>query len=143
MEYHRPGRKETAPGRRAVAPPRDRFASGGMLHFGQGKWYPGESLPRWAYGCWWRKDGIPLWNEPHLVAEDGRDYGYHPSDAEAFITNLARRLGVDPGHAISAYEDTWYYLWKERCLPGNVDPLQSNLDNPEERARLAKVFEQG
>src|SRR5262249_32315204 len=61
----------------------------------------------------------------------------------AFIANLARRLGVDARHAIPGFEDAWYYLWKERRLPGNVDPLQSNLDEPEERARLARVFEQG
>ncbi len=122
---------------------RDRFAPGGLLHFGQGKWYPGESLPRWAYACYWRKDGISLWTEPHLVAEDGRDYGYGPDDAHAFISDLARRLAVDPGHALAGREDTWYYLWKERTLPVNVDPLESRLDNPEERARLATIFEQG
>ncbi|MBI3821494.1 MAG: transglutaminase family protein [Planctomycetes bacterium] len=122
---------------------RDRFAPGGLLHLGQGKWYPGESLPRWAYGCWWRKDGIALWTEPHLVAEDGRDYGYGPDDAQAFISDLAKRLAVDPAHAIAGFEDTWYYLWKERRLPGNVNPLKNNLDDAEERARLAKVFEQG
>ena len=41
------------------------------------------------------------------------------------------------------YEDVWYYLWKERRLPVNVDPLESRLDNEEDRHRLAKVFEQG
>ncbi len=122
---------------------RDRFAPGGLLHFGQGKWYPGESLPRWAYACYWRKDGIPLWTDPHLVAEDGRDYGYGPEDAQAFVTDLARRLAVNPVHAIPGYEDTWYYLWKERKLPTNVDPLKSNLDDAEERARLTRIFEQG
>jgi uncharacterized protein (DUF2126 family)/transglutaminase-like putative cysteine protease len=122
---------------------RDRFAPGGLLHFGQGKWYPGESLPRWALACYWRKDDIPLWTDPHLVAEDGRNYGYGAGDAQIFITALANRLGVNPGHAISAYEDTWYYLWKERRLPANVDPLKNNLEDPEERARLAKVFGQG
>ena len=41
------------------------------------------------------------------------------------------------------YEDVWYYLWKERRLPVNVDVLENKLDDPEERRRLAKVFEQG
>jgi uncharacterized protein (DUF2126 family)/transglutaminase-like putative cysteine protease len=122
---------------------RDRFAPGGLLHFGQGKWYPGESLPRWAFGCYWRKDGIPLWTEPHLVAEDGRDYGYGAEDARTFVSTLAKRLSVNPAHAIAGHEDTWYYLWKERRLPSNVDPLQNRLDDVEERTRLAKIFEQG
>ncbi len=122
---------------------RDQFAPGGLLHFGQGKWYPGESLPRWALGCWWRKDGIPLWTEPHLVAQEGHDYGYGPDDAQAFMLELTHRLAVDPAHAIPGFEDAWYYLWKERNLPVNVDPLKNRLDDPEERKRLAQVFEQG
>ena len=120
-----------------------RFAKGPLLHFGQGKWYPGESLPRWALSCYWRKDGQPIWHQPELIAEDDRDYGVGVAEAEAFMTTLAQRLGLSREFILPAYEDAWYYLWKERRLPVNVDPLESQLDDPEARATLARVFEQG
>ena len=122
---------------------RDRFAPGALLHFGQGKWYPGEPLPRWAFGCYWRTDGQPIWLDERLYADDDRDYGFTATDASLFASTLAQTLGVDPRHAISGYEDAWYYLWKERRLPTNVDPLASKLDDPLERTRLAKAFEHG
>ena len=121
----------------------DRFAQGGLLHFGQGKWYPGESLPRWSFGCWWRKDGHPIWRDPSLIAKEDATYGYGPDDAAAFIQQLARQIGVDPGNATASYEDAYYYMWKERLLPSNVDVMKSRLENPEERARIAKVFDPG
>jgi len=122
---------------------RDRFAPGGLLHFGQGKWYPGESLPRWAFGCYWRRDGEPIWLDQKLIAEEDGGYGFTSADAKAFVISLAAELEVDPKFAIPGHEDAWYHLWKERTLPANVDPLKSNLDDPEERVRLAKVLEKG
>jgi uncharacterized protein (DUF2126 family)/transglutaminase-like putative cysteine protease len=122
---------------------RDRFAPGGLLHFGQGKWYPGESLPRWAFGCFWRRDGVPIWNSMEWVADEAHAYGFNENDAERFATTLAERLGVNAEYCVPGYEDVWYYLLRERQLPVNVDPLESNLEDPEERLRLARVFEQG
>ncbi len=122
---------------------RDRFAPGGLLHHGMGKWYPGESLPRWTLGLYWRKDGEPIWQDTSLQADENVPGKQTSHCARAFILNLAERLGVNPAHAQAGYEDAWYYLWKERRLPVNVDPLESNLDNAEDRARLARVFEQG
>ena len=122
---------------------RDRFAPGGLLHFGQGKWYPGESLPRWAFGCYWRRDGEPIWRDSQLVADNQKAYGFGSADAQRFIHTLALALQVDPSRILPGYEDVCYYLWKERRLPSNVNPLDSRLDDPEERERLARVFEQG
>jgi uncharacterized protein (DUF2126 family) len=120
-----------------------RLAPGGLLHYGQGKWYPGESLPRWAFSCYWRKDGVPLWKDPSLFADERINYGHTDREALRFITALASSLEVDPRFLMPGYEDAWYYLWKERRLPVNVNPLALELSEPEERARLARVFEQG
>ncbi len=120
-----------------------KFAPGGLLHFGQGKWYPGESLPRWALACYWRKDGQTIWQDDELFAKEGQNYGHTDREAERFITQLARLLELKTRHVIPAYEDAWYYMWRERRLPTNVDPLKSKLDDKEERSRLAKIFDQG
>ena len=111
--------------------------------YGQGKWYPGELLPRWALSCYWRKDGVPIWENPRLIAEDGKDYGYTSEDARKFLEALTRRLQVDASFAMAAYEDSFYYLWKERRLPVNVDPLDPKLEDPVERKRVARIFEEG
>jgi uncharacterized protein (DUF2126 family)/transglutaminase-like putative cysteine protease len=122
---------------------RARFAPGGLFHHGQGKWYPGEPLPRWALGCYWRKDGQPVWRHEDLVAAEDGNYGHTEDDARAFVIRLAERLALDRGFEIPAYEDAFYYLWKERRLPVNVDPFDSKLSDPLERERLARLFEQG
>ncbi|MCP5433529.1 MAG: transglutaminase family protein [Alphaproteobacteria bacterium] len=123
---------------------RARFAPDGLLHFGQGKWYPGESLPRWAFALYWRADGKPLWRESQLIAHDGRAPG--PVDAtlaEAFTEALAEALKVDAKCIVPAFEDPAPYILRESQLPDNVDPLQNRLEDAEERARLARVFSRG
>jgi len=120
-----------------------RFAPGGLLHFGQGKWYPGESLPRWALQLYWRCDGDALWTHEEMQADERRDYGFGLAEAERFMVRLADRLGVPAAFARATYEDPWHYLYKERRLPINVDPFDAKLEDPEERARLARVFEAG
>jgi uncharacterized protein (DUF2126 family) len=121
----------------------DRFAKNGLLHWGQGKWYPGESLPRWSYACFWRKDGEPIWGDPALTGEMETNYGFDAARAKQFADELAVRLGISQRWLMPAYEDAWYYLWKERKLPINVDPLRNNLTEPEDRRRLADIFETG
>jgi uncharacterized protein (DUF2126 family) len=120
-----------------------RYGPGGFLHFGQGKWYPGEQLPRWALSAVWRRDGQPCWHDPSLFADERLGGSAKVEDAHTFMLALADALGVNPSHAQAGFEDTWYYLWRERRLPVNVDPFDSKVDDELERARLRKVFEQG
>ena len=122
---------------------RERYGKGGFLHFGQGKWYPGEQLPRWALSIFWRTDGRPCWHDPSLFADERTSPVYTSEDAKRFIDSLATRLGVGPSFIQPGYEDTWYYLWRERRLPVNVDPLDSRVDDELERVRLRRVYDQG
>jgi uncharacterized protein (DUF2126 family)/transglutaminase-like putative cysteine protease len=122
---------------------KQKYAPQGLSHFGQGKWYPGEQLPRWSLNCFWRRDGEPIWQNPALLDDERRDRGVTAEVAGTFLATVAGKLGLSPEHMFAAYEDAFYYLWRERRLPGNVDPFDSRLDDPQERARLAKVFEQG
>lgn len=122
---------------------RHRFGPGGLLHYGTGKWYPGEQLPRWALGCYWRKDGVPVWQDDSLIADERHDYGHGIAEAQQYMNELVRLLAVDAKHIMPGYEDIYYHLWRERRLPANVDPLQSNLKDEMERARLRKIFQRG
>jgi uncharacterized protein (DUF2126 family)/transglutaminase-like putative cysteine protease len=122
---------------------KEKYAANGLIHLGQGKWYPGEPLPRWSLSCFWRKDGEPVWNDAALLADEGVDLGATEAQGAQFLRALAARLGLDAKCVFPAYEDTWYYLWRERKLPANVDPFDSRLDDPLERARLRKLFQQG
>jgi len=99
------------------------FAPGGLLHYGQGKWYPGEPLPRWALGCFWRNDGQALWGDEKLIADEQRDYGHTEQDSQRFGEALARRLGLAERHLLPGYEDWIYYLWRESCQPENYNPV--------------------
>ncbi|HEX4871435.1 MAG TPA: transglutaminase family protein [Nevskiaceae bacterium] len=118
---------------------RERFAPGGLLTFGQGKWYPGESLPRWAYSLYWRGDGRPLVRGDLASGTTAADL----HSARALIRGIAQRLEVMPDNALPAYEDAFHYLHRERQLPENVLPEDNKLKDPEERARIARVFERG
>jgi uncharacterized protein (DUF2126 family)/transglutaminase-like putative cysteine protease len=122
---------------------RDRFAPGGLLHYGQGKWYPGEALPRWAFSLYWRADGQPLWKNPDRIAAERADHHPGAEDARAFTNAVARRLGLNESHVAPAYEDFWHHVGKERLLAPNVDAIDSRLEDADERRRLARVFGHG
>lgn len=119
-----------------------RFAHGGLLHFGQGKWYPGELFPRWQYALYWRKDGQPIWKNDDLVAKEGEThYTFH--DAERFAIELTKHLGIDPKNISPTYEDPIYWALEEGKLPVNLDPMAVNLKDSVQRHTLAKLLEKG
>ena len=122
---------------------RDVFAKGAMLHYGQGKWYPGEPLPRWQYGIFWRKDGTSVWRNPALLADINKDYGHTVKQAQKFIHQISQRLGVHSRYIVTAFEDSFYYLWQEGTIPENIDPLKSNLKDSIERKTLTKLLDTG
>ncbi|MCB1154948.1 transglutaminase family protein, partial [bacterium] len=121
----------------------DLWGVGGFLHYGQGKWYPGEPLPRWALSCFWRKDGQLIWRDPALFARLDDNVGHGAEQARSFTEALAAELGITTECVLPAFEDVFYYLWKEKRLPVNVDPFDAKLDDELERDRLARIFQQG
>jgi uncharacterized protein (DUF2126 family) len=122
---------------------RAKYGAGGFVHMGQGKWYPGEQLPRWALSVFWRADGQPCWSDPSLFADERKPAQVSDDDVQRFTERLAQRLKLDTKFIQAGYEDAFYFLWRERRLPANVDPFDSRLDDELERARLRRVFEQG
>jgi len=123
----------------------DRFAPGGLLHHGQGKWYPGELLPRWAFALYWRADGEPVWRNEAVIAGElaleGPKAG--PPEAARFAERFAAALDLDPGCVMAAFEDPLHWIGKEGALPVNFDQEDLPIDDPAERARLLRAFEDG
>ncbi|KUF12469.1 DUF2126 domain-containing protein [Pseudoponticoccus marisrubri] len=122
---------------------RGRFAPGGFLHYGQGKWYPGETLPRWTFALYWRRDGKPVWKNDAHVARENPAQAAGIAEAESFLSKFAENLGIPRDHAQPAFEDPAEWVLREAGLPANVSPEDSKLKDPEARARIARVFNRG
>src|SRR4026209_2273376 len=84
---------------------------GGFLFRGQGKWYPGEPLPRWALSCFFRHDGVSTWQDPSLIALSGENHGHGSEEAARFVKRLEELLSLEQPGTMPAYEDAWYHLW--------------------------------
>jgi len=122
---------------------KEHFAKGGMLHYGQGKWYPGEPLPRWAINMYWRVDGTPIWQDASLFSDEKTPDKYTLEHATKFAERLAAELDFPKECLIPAYEDVVQQAQLEERLPENIDPLKVNLKDSEERRRLARLLEAG
>ncbi len=111
---------------------REKTAPASLLHCGQGKWYPGEPLPRWALGCYSRADGVPVWQADQLIAHDGHDDGLTTHDAQRFLQALTRRLQVTAENILPAYDPdaespAGYVLPIRRRQPGGRIAWSSQL----------------
>lgn len=120
---------------------RTRFATGALHMFTQGKWYPGEILPRWAMPCFWRADKVPLWKDETLLADPDSDLGHKLETAEAFLGAVGETLGIPKFYILPAREDTPYYLWKDRRLPLSDEIMEADLYERAERDRLQKLVD--
>jgi uncharacterized protein (DUF2126 family) len=120
---------------------KEKYAPNGLVHFGQGKWYPGEPLPRWSLSLFFMHDGSPLFTG--AIADEAKPSGADHAIAKKLLEGVARHLGVDASCVFPACEDALYYVWREGKLPVGVDPAHSKLDDPLERARLARLFAAG
>ena len=116
---------------------RDRLAPGGLVLRRPGKWYPGETLPRWALDVVGRRGGVPLWSGGGARREASTQA------AEMVARAVAARLGLDVGAVLPAWEDAWHFIRDEAELPPGLDPHASDLSDPEERQRLARVLDAG
>ncbi|WP_020591331.1 DUF2126 domain-containing protein [Kiloniella laminariae] len=119
----------------------DRFSPGGLPMFTQGKWYPGEILPRWALPCFWRRDGEAVWQDKSLLADPDKPQKHDLKTAETFLTRLAKILAIPADYILPAREDTPYYLWKEHKLPLQDEMMEASVYDRAERERLQNLME--
>nr|WP_194718575.1 transglutaminase family protein [Pseudomonas typographi] len=122
---------------------RQHYAPQGLVHCGQGQWYPGEPLPRWSLNCFWQASGEPIWHNGQLIANEQRDYGATSTLAAEFLVQVAERLGLPAHAAFPAFEDTQYYRWREARLPADVNPQHLPAADDQARGRLRAVFSEG
>jgi uncharacterized protein (DUF2126 family)/transglutaminase-like putative cysteine protease len=102
---------------------KEHYAPQGLVHRGQGKWYPGEPLPRWQIALTWRVDGAPIWTDPALLDDPwGPPRDLASGTDRALATAIAEGLGLGGDLLVPAFEDGLHQLWEEARLPAGEPP---------------------
>ncbi len=99
-----------------------RWAPGGILQHGQGKWYPGEPLPRWQTTVLWRADGAALWADPELLADPWAPPSAPEGAAPRLTATIAAALGIPADFISPLFEDPLDRLAAEARLPLGGQP---------------------
>jgi uncharacterized protein (DUF2126 family) len=107
----------------------------------------GESLPRWGYSLYWRRDGVPIWRDLALIAAKplpGKRLGsIDVGAARDFLVATAVKLGVSADYGMPVYEDAVDWIVREAELPDNTDPLDPKIEDAEVRNRFMRTFQRG
>ncbi|WP_372755146.1 DUF2126 domain-containing protein [Mariniflexile sp.] len=123
----------------------DEFSENGIVHQAQGKWYPGEPLPRWNIELCWRKDGKSMWRHRNkdLFSMFSTDNSELPKDADKlFLETLTTFLGITDQTIKPTYEDSFYFLWEESKMPIDIDPTEED-GNMLVKDKLKEILKSG
>ena len=129
---------------------KERFQPNALIQVSQGKWYPGEILPRWAMHCFWRKDAEPIWANTGLIKISAAEIKSKSKkekssssleNSKIFLEKLAEKLSIPSSYVIPAFEDTIYYLWQENKIPIEKEILEANTYEATERKRLQNLLD--
>src|SRR4029453_2986289 len=103
----------------------ERFAKGGVVQRGEGKWYPDEPLPRWQIRLIWRSDGELLWSDPALLADPfdaAKADPAPPASAEGVARGITADFGLPDEALQPAFEDPLARLVTEVSQPAGPRP---------------------
>ncbi|MET3961315.1 uncharacterized protein (DUF2126 family)/transglutaminase-like putative cysteine protease [Marmoricola sp. OAE513] len=121
---------------------RTAYAGNGVVHRGQGKWYPGEDLPRWNIALQWRSDKEPLWRDHTLLADPWDPAAAvedAPRRAAALAAEVTRVLGLPADQLLPAFEDPFAVVAAEALLPAGPRPRRDPVRTEAARDLIAEL----